>query len=102
VFADYNGKKSIGCLRIITAKSSKIGRLRKIRENRFSQIPIFAVNFAQIFLQCQPQCFHGGLGSNPDFEKNRIFAEFFAVYRENRVFRPHHKMNVLGNTKNMQ
>jgi hypothetical protein len=32
----------IGCLRIITAK---------IRENRFLQNPIFAVNFAQTFLQ---------------------------------------------------
>jgi hypothetical protein len=28
-------------------------------------------------------------GSNPAFQRNRKFAEFFAVYHENRVFRPH-------------
>jgi hypothetical protein len=27
---------------------------------------------------------------NPDLGQNRIFAEFFAAYRKNRVFRPHH------------
>jgi hypothetical protein len=58
-------------------------------ENRFSQNPIFAVNFAQTFLQCPPLLTHRVLSSNPAFEQNRIFAEFFAVYRENRVFRPH-------------
>jgi hypothetical protein len=31
-------------------------------------------------------------GSNPDFWRNRKFAEFFAVYRENRVFRPHRQI----------
>jgi hypothetical protein len=55
VFADYNNK------------------------NRFSQNPIFAVNFAQTFLHCQSQCPYWGLGSNPDLEQNQIFAEFFAV-----------------------
>jgi hypothetical protein len=58
-------------------------------KNRFLQNPIFAVNFAETFLQCPPLLTHRVLGSNPAFEQNRIFAEFFAVYRENRVFRPH-------------
>jgi hypothetical protein len=57
-------------------------------KNRCLQNPIFAVNFAQTFLQCLPLLTHRVLGSNPAFEQNRIFAEFFAVYRENRVFRP--------------
>jgi hypothetical protein len=58
-------------------------------ENRFSQNPIFAVNFAKTLSQCPPLFPHGVLGSNPAFVQNRIFAVFFAVYLENRVFRPH-------------
>jgi hypothetical protein len=40
-------------------------------------------------LQCLPLLTHEVLGSNPAFDQNRNFAEFFAVYSENRVFRPH-------------
>jgi hypothetical protein len=32
---------------------------------------------------------HGVGGSNPIFQQNRKFAEFFAVYRKNCVFWPH-------------
>jgi hypothetical protein len=75
VFADYNSKN-----RVFADYN---------RENRFSQNPIFAVNFAKTFSQCPPS--NGVLGSNPAFVQNWIFAVFFAVYHENRVFQPHRK-----------
>jgi hypothetical protein len=93
IFADYNCQffakiceKNIVEVYIQTAK---IGCLRKLAKIVFRGIPIFAVNFAQTFLQCPPLLPHGVLGSNLAFEQNRNFAEFFAVYLENRVFRPH-------------
>jgi hypothetical protein len=58
----------------------------EVCKNCFLQKPIFDVNFAQTFLQCPPLLPHGLLGSNLTFEQNQIFAEFFAVYRENSVF----------------
>jgi hypothetical protein len=60
-----------------------------LRKSGFAKNTIFAVNFAQTFLLCPSLHTHEVLGSNPAFERNRNFAEFFAVYRENCVFRPH-------------
>jgi hypothetical protein len=58
----------------------------KIGKNLFLQNRIFAVNYAQTFLQCLPLLTHEVLGSNPAFERNWIFAIFLGVYRETRFF----------------
>jgi hypothetical protein len=60
----------------------------KIGKNLFSQNRIFAVNYAQTFLQCLPLLTHEVLGSNPAFELNWIFADFW-VYTAKLVFFGH-------------
>jgi hypothetical protein len=44
---------------------------------------------AKTFSQGLPQFPHGEMGSYPCCWQNLILAEFFAAYRENRVFQPH-------------
>jgi hypothetical protein len=85
--ANKNPTNRIFCK--LTVSPTKIGCLRKFAKIVLRGTPIFAVNFAQTFLQCPPLRPHGVLGSNLAFKQNWKFAEFFAVYRKNCVFRPH-------------